>query len=98
MTDFSFTRMATPGLVKILYIAAGVLGLLQLLGFTFSAFTLGGQIGTLGVVLGFMGLVGGLVGLLVFILAVRIFLELALSVVKTSQDVQHIRSKLDETG
>lgn len=96
LTDFSFTKMATPGLVKILYIAAAVLGLLQLVGFTFSAFTLGAQLGTIGVVLGVMGLIGGLVGLLVFVLAVRIYLEIALSVVRTSQDVRHLRSKFDE--
>lgn len=97
LTDFSFSKMATPGLAKVLYIAAAVLGVLQLVGFTFSAFTLSSQIGALGVVLGVLGLIGGLVGLLVFIMFVRIFLEIALSVVKTSQDVRHLRGKFDES-
>jgi hypothetical protein len=96
LTDFSFTKMATPGLVKILYIAAAVFGILQVLGFTFSAFTFGGQIGTFGVVLGLLSLIGGLVGLVVFVLAVRIYLEIALSVVRSAQDVRAIRNKFDE--
>lgn len=95
LVDFSFTKMATPGLVKILYIAAAALGVLQILGFMVTMISMGDSFFGFGGILVVFGLIGGLIGLFVFVLTLRVYLELALSIVRTAKDVREIRTKIE---
>lgn len=98
LVDFSFTKYATPGLVKIIYIAAGILGILWMLGGIIGSFSLQDTLGPGAVVLGILSLVFGLIGLLVFVLVLRVQLELALAIVRTATDVRELRKKQDQSG
>lgn len=81
LADFSFSRFATPGLIKLLYVIGTVLLVLVWLGYTIVAFASGVT------ALGFVALIGGLVGVVFYLMFLRVTLEFFYAVVRMSEDI-----------
>ncbi|HEY9293848.1 MAG TPA: DUF4282 domain-containing protein [Microlunatus sp.] len=105
--DFSFSRYATPGLVKIIYILAVVIAALWWIGgtiFTFIAGAAASSVSAYGdsgggggtVLLGFVTLLLGWIPALLWVLFVRVVLEGLMALVRVAEDARGIRKKVDE--
>jgi hypothetical protein len=100
--DFSFDSYATPGLVKIIYILAVVLGALWWIGGTIVMFVAaasqpeitGYSSGPSGsdFVPAILSLLLGWIPVLLWLLLVRVLLEAAMALVRTASDVRALRS------
>lgn len=83
LADFSFTKFATPGLIKLLYIVGTVLLVLFWLGAMISAFT--NPFGGIGP--GLLVLVLGGIGVVFYLMFLRVTLEFFYAVVRMSEDI-----------
>jgi hypothetical protein len=100
--DFSFDSYATPGLVKIIYILAAVLGALWWIGGTIVMFVAaasqpeiaGYSSGPSGsdFIPAILSLLLGWIPVLLWLLLVRVLLEAAMALVRTASDVRALRS------
>ena len=106
--DFSFTRYATPGLVKIIYILAVIIAALWWIGGTIVTFVAGAAATSVsvyggssgggggGIFLGFVSLLLGWIPALLWVLFVRVVLEGLMALVRIAEDARGIRVKVDE--
>lgn len=103
--DFGFQSYATPGLVKIIYILAVVLGALWWIGGTIVLFAAaasqpviaGYSTGPSGsdFIPGILSLLLGWIPVLLWLLFVRVLLEAAMALVRTATDVRALRTEVD---
>lgn len=105
--DFSFGSYATPGLVKIIYLLAVIVGAIAWIGGAIAYFVLGAAAesatsmydssggGAGPVVAGILQLIFGWIPVLLWLLFVRVVLEAAMALVRAAEDVRAIRTKSD---
>lgn len=80
--DFSFTHFVTPSLVKVVYIAVLVMGILGWLVYVVAGFSVDPALGVLALIL-------GPIVVIIYLALVRLSLEFYLAVVRMSQDIHH---------
>lgn len=80
LLDFSFTKFATPGLIKLIYIVGTVLLVLVWLGYTIALFQFGAG-------LGLLALIGGAIVVVFYLMFLRVSLEFFFAVVRMSEDI-----------
>ena len=81
--DLSFSRFATPGLIRIIYIIGMVLLGLMWIGYVLTGFLSGSSI------LGLIALVGGAIFVVFAIAMLRVSLEFYYAVVRMSEDIHN---------
>lgn len=96
LLDFGFGRYATPGLVKILYVALLVTIALALLFALAVGFTMLADDFTVGI--GLLTIFGGLFGAFTAVLLVRVALEYSIAVVRMAGDMARMRERSEADG
>ncbi len=98
--DLSFSKYATPGIAKIVFLLAIVVGVLYWIMSIVGGFTIGalgaGVTGDSNPALGLFAVFLGWIPVLFWIAIVRIGLEAAVANVRTATDIRVVREKLTE--
>lgn len=98
--DFSFTKYATPSVVKVFYILGIVIGALYWIGGALFMMVAGGAASSYGsndasgAIIGIVWLIFGAPVFFFYLVGLRMQLEFMIALIRTNQDTQAIRAKL----
>ncbi len=85
--DFTFTRYATPGLIKIMYVLSMIVIALYYMAIVIAGFAAGGPF------LGIVAIIAGLIPAFLSLLGIRAGLEAMMATVRTAIDIRALRDR-----